>query len=55
MDGLLCLPSSSRKCDFDITWTYESQRFHNPPKYRHRQGNEVSDYRMAVFIVSKPF
>ena len=50
MDGILCLPSSSRKCNFDITRTHESQCFHNPHKHKHRQGNEVYDYRMAVYI-----
>ena len=55
MDGFLCLPSSSRKCDINITWTYESQRFHNPHQYSNRKGNEIYDYRMAVYITSEQF
>ena len=50
MDGILCLPSSSRKCNFDITRPNESQCFHNPHKHKHRQGNEVYDYCLAVYL-----
>ncbi len=50
MDGILCLPSSSRKCDINIARPNESKCFHYPHQHKHRQGNEVYDYCLAVYI-----
>ena len=50
MDGILCLPSAFRKCNINIARPYEGKCFHNAHKHRNRQGNEIFDYRLAVYI-----
>ena len=50
MDGILCLSSPSRKCDINIARPNESQCFHYPHQHKHRQGNEVYDYCLAVYL-----
>ena len=50
MDGILCLPSPSRKCNINIARPNESKCFHYPHQHKHRQGNEVYDYCLAVYL-----